>query len=182
MKKTLLATALLATTALSLSSALAADGTVNFTGSISATACKVDMGGSTTLAVPMGKISTTSFSGAGTTSAASKFSLQLKTCPTATTATVKFDGIAAGGDDKILALTGGAGAATGVGIQLSDKSGAILPLATNSTSYTLALGDATDTTKDVTNNLDFTARYIATAATVGAGTANSTASFTINYN
>lgn len=77
MKKTLLAAALATTTVLSAFSAFAADGTVNFTGSITDTACKIDMGGS----LPMGKISTTSFSGAGSTSAATKFSLQLKTCP-----------------------------------------------------------------------------------------------------
>ncbi|QGH63263.1 fimbrial protein [Serratia proteamaculans] len=182
MKKTLLATSLAVTAFLSASSAFAADGIVNFTGSITDTACKVDMGASSTLAVPMGKISTTSFSGAGSTAAASKFSLQLKSCPAATTATVKFDGIAANGDDKVLALTAGTGIATGVGVQITDKDGNAVPLQGNSGSYDLKAGDANDPLKDVTNNLDFTARYIATAATVTAGTANATANFTINYN
>ncbi|NTX79281.1 type 1 fimbrial protein [Serratia proteamaculans] len=182
MKHTLLAAALATTAAFSFSSAFAADGTVNFTGSVTDTACVVDMGGSNALSVPMGKISKTSFGASGSLAGATKFTLKLKTCPTATTATVKFDGIAAGGDDKILALTGGAGAATGLGIQISDKSGNVLPLATNSVSYTLAKGDASVPANDVTNDLDFTARYISTAATVSAGSANATATFSINYN
>lgn len=182
MKKTLLAAALATTAALSFSSAFAADGTVNFTGSVTDTACVVDMGGTNVLAVQMGKISKSSFTVAGTVAAATKFTLQLKSCPSATTATVKFDGIAANGDDKVLALTTGTGVATGLGIQLSDKSGAVLPLATNSTSYTLLKKDLTATPPADVNDLVFTARYISTAAAVTAGSANSTATFSINYN
>jgi major type 1 subunit fimbrin (pilin) len=182
MKHTLLAAALATTAVLSFSSAFAADGTVNFTGSVTDTACVVDLGTNNTLSVPMGRISKTSFGAAGSLAGATKFTLKLKTCPAATSATVKFDGIAAGGDDKILALTGGTGAATGLGIQISDKGGNVLPLATDSASYTLAQGDALDPTKDVSNDLNFTARYISTAAAVTAGTANATATFSINYN
>lgn len=182
MKKNLLAAALATTAAFSFSSAFATDGTVNFTGSVTDTACVVDMGGSNVLAVQMGKISKNSFPVAGSVAAATKFTLQLKSCPTATTATVKFDGIAAGGDNKILALTSGTDSATGLGIQISDKSGAVLPLYANSVSYPLAKGDAVVSTNDITNDLVFTARYISTAASVVAGTADSTVSFSINYN
>ncbi|CAI1187978.1 fimbrial protein [Serratia quinivorans] len=182
MKHTLLAAALATTAAFSFSSAFAADGTVNFTGSVTDTACVVDMGGTNVLAVPMGKISKNSFTVAGSVAAATKFTLQLKSCPIATTATVKFDGIAAGGDDKILALTTGSGVATGLGIQLSDKTGAVLPLATSSSSYTLAKSDPNATPPTDVNDLIFTARYISTAAAVTAGTANATATFSINYN
>jgi major type 1 subunit fimbrin (pilin) len=182
MKHTLLAAALATTAAFSFSSAFAADGTVNFTGSVTDTACVVDMGGSTALSVPMGNISKTSFGASGSLAGATKFTLKLKSCPNATTATIKFDGIAAGGDDKILALTGGSGAAAGLGIQISDKNGKVLPLSVNSASYDLAKGDATVPANDVTNDLNFTARYISTSATVTSGSANATATFSINYN
>lgn len=183
MKKTLLVTTLAATAFLSTSAAFAGDGVVNFTGSITDTACVVDMGGAA-LTVPLGKISTSAFSGAGTTAPATKFTLLVKSCPATTTAAVNFDGIPAGGDDKVLTLTGaGTGTvATGVGVQISDKAGNPVPLRGLSGKYDLLVGDKTEPTKDVINKLDFTARYIATAATVGAGTANATANFTIIYN
>ncbi|CAI0914704.1 fimbrial protein [Serratia liquefaciens] len=181
MKKTLLATTLAATALLSASCAFAADGTINFTGSITDTACVVDPG-SATLSVPLGKISTKSFAGAGSTAPATKFTLLVKSCPAATTASVNFDGIPVSGDDNVLALTTGTGVATGVGVQIVDKAGNPVPLRGLSGSYDLKQGDKTDTTKDITNQLDFTARYIATAASVGAGTANASANFTIVYN
>ncbi len=180
MKKTLLVTTLAATTFLSASAAFAADGVINFTGSITATACVVDMGGAA-LTVPLGKISATSFSAAGTTAPATKVTLKVKSCPSALSASVNFDGIPSSGDDKVLALTAGA-TATGVGIQISDKDGKAVPIRGLSGSYALAKGDSADVTKDITNNLDFTARYISTAATVGPGTADATTNFTIVYN
>lgn len=181
MKKTLLSTLLATTAFLSTASAFAADGTVNFTGSITDTACVVDTA-SATLSVPLGKISTKSFAGAGTVAPATKFTLVVKSCPAATTASVNFDGTPVSGDNNVLALTTGTGVATGVGVQISDKDGNPVPLRGLSGSYDLKKGDPADTTKDVTNALDFTARYIATAATVGAGTANASTNFTIVYN
>lgn len=178
MKKSLLISALMATFTILTPSTFAADGTVNFTGSIIDNACIVDIGPGNTLTVPLGKISATSFTAAGTTSAATKFTLKLRTCPSNTTATVKFDGVTSG-DNKILALTESPDMAKGLGIQISDKDGTIVPIAGNSGNYPLEKGEAE---ADVTNNLDFIARYIATAETVTAGRADATASFTINYN
>ncbi|MNR35188.1 fimbrial-like adhesin protein SfmF [compost metagenome] len=91
-------------------------------------------------------------------------------------ATVKFDGTSADGDNTALKLTQESGVATGVAIQLGDDTGAVLPLYTASKAYPLQAGAG------VANNLDFVARYIATAASVTAGPANSVASFTVNYN
>lgn len=90
-------------------------------------------------------------------------------------ASVKFDGTSVNGDNSVLALTQEAGVATGVGIQLSDDSNTVLPLFTASKAYSLQSGGAT-------NNLDFVARYISTAADVTPGPANATANFSINYN
>lgn len=180
MKKTLLSTLLATTAFFSASAAFAADGTINFTGSITETACVVDTT-SATLSVPLGKISATAFKAAGTTAPATKFTLLVKSCPTATTAKVNFDGIPVSGDNNVLALTTGTGVATGVGVQISDKTGTVVPLRGLSSSYDLKLGSTTPG-QDVVNNLEFTARYIATATTVTAGTANASTNFTIVYN
>lgn len=175
MKKNLIALAVLATSALGGTSAFAADGQVKFTGEIVDAGCTVTNTVASPLTVQLGKVAKTAFAAAGDKSSATRFSLELKNCPaTVTGATVKFDGASVAGDNSVLALTPGTGAATGVGIQMSDDSNTVLPLATASKSYSLV--------STGTNKLDFTARYIATAATVTAGPANSVADFTINYN
>jgi major type 1 subunit fimbrin (pilin) len=175
MKKNIIA-ATLAAVALTSVSAFAADGQVKFTGEITDAACKVANTVASPLDVQLGKVAKSSFTQAGDKSAATKFTLQLSDCPdTVSTATVKFDGTSVNGDNSILALTQGAGVATGVGIQLSDDSNTVLPLFTESKSYSLQAGS-------VTNNLDFVARYISTAAAVTPGPANATANFSINYN
>lgn len=178
MKK--IVTAFVSLTMMSAASAVAADGTINFKGNIIDAACTVDLdgAGATTMDVAMGNVHKTAFTGVGSTAggsaSATKFNILLKDCPaTATTAKVKFDGIAYSGDNTVLALTEEAGVATGVGIQLSDKSG-VLPLFTESAAYTLTTGNNT-------NTLDFYARYIQKAATVTAGPANAVATFTVNY-
>lgn len=175
MKINFIAAAIASVVVMSASSAFAADGQVNFTGEIIDSACTVVNSVSSPLDVTLGKVAKTAFSGAGSTAAATKFTLQLKDCPaTVTSASVKFDGAAVEGDNSVLALTDESGVATGVGIQLSDASNAVLPLFTASQAYTLSA--------DETNNLDFVARYVATSDTVTAGPANSVANFTVNYN
>lgn len=176
MKKNLIAVAVLASSAFGVS-AFAADGQVNFTGEIIDAACTVVNTPSNPLKVELGQVARTSFKQAGDVSSATKFTLKLTDCPaTVSSAVVKFDGTSVSGDNTLLALTQESGVAEGVGIQLEDDSNAVLPLYTASKSYALKTGTG------VMNNLDFRARYISTADTVTAGPANSTASFTINYN
>lgn len=175
MKKTIIAAAL-ATAALTSVSAFAADGQVKFTGEIIDAACTVENSVTNPLEVTLGKVAKSAFTISGDKAAATKFTLKLTNCPdTVSSASVKFDGTSVNGDNSILALTQGAGVATGVGIQLSDDSNTVLPLFTASKAYSLQSGS-------VTNNLDFVARYISTAADVTPGPANATASFSINYN
>ncbi|WP_380182963.1 fimbrial protein [Kalamiella sp. sgz302252] len=160
--------------------ALAVDGTINFKGKIIDAACTVDLdgAGATTMDVLLGNVYKNAFTGvgstAGGTASATKFNILLKGCPdTVKAATVKFDGIAYSGDNTVLALTEETGVATGVGIQLSDKSG-VLPLFSESASYTLVSGNNV-------NTLDFYARYIQKDAAVTVGPANAVATFTVNY-
>jgi major type 1 subunit fimbrin (pilin) len=173
MKKNLIAAAIAATTLMSAASALAADGTVNFTGEIIPNPCVVDIGTNNTMTVDLGKVGINAFSGPGSKASATKFILRLKDCPTdMVTARFKFDGTAYDGDDSVLKLTQDAGVAKGVAIELSDV-GAVLPLYTASTAYTLTAG---------VNELPFYARYIQKAASIEAGVANATSTFTVNYN
>jgi len=176
MKKNLIVTVLAATSALSMSNAFAAAGTVNFTGEILDAACTVDVN-SQNQTVVLGSYNKSEFTAVGDKTAAKKFDIVLKNCPTTvTSAKVRFDGTPEATDSNLLAIDSSvAGAATGVAINLMTSDKADLPLhGQNSYSYPLS------STQD--NTLDFYAQYKATAATVTAGPANSVANFSVIYN
>jgi len=102
-------------------------------------------GDSSTLDVSLGKVSQTAFTGSGSTTSTTRFDIQLKDCPeTITSAAITFGGSADGTNANVLAVTPGTGAATGVGIQLLDKTENPLSLYTASTSYTLQSGTTTN--------------------------------------
>ncbi|MEJ5072675.1 fimbrial protein [Enterobacter ludwigii] len=176
MKKNLIAMAIAATAVLSASNAFAAAGQVNFTGEIVDAGCDVINTVSNPLQVALGQVAKSEFAATGDTAAATDFNIQLTNCPaTVSTASIKFDGTALNGDSSMLQLTQESGVATGVGIQLSDASGMVLPLAEASSAYSLQTGAAM-------NSLKFTARYKSVAATVTPGPANSAATFSVLYN
>lgn len=173
MKKAMLALAITGCAIIgSMTSANAYDGVIKFTGSLTADACKIDAG-SQNLPVDLGQVATTAFNaGKGTKASPTKFSLQLTDCPaTVKGATVKFDGTSDTADTTLVALDSGSDA-TGVGVEISDNTGAAIPLHSASPVYTLAPGD---------NTLDFVARYVSDNATVAAGEADATSQFTLNY-
>ena len=170
MKKNLLASLIAATSIVAVNNALAADGTIDFTGEIIDQACEL-AAGSDALKVNLGQVSKKALPNAGSTAAATKFTIKLINCPaTVTTASVKFDADSYIGDDEVIKLK----EETGVGIQITDDTNKIVPLFTASKAYPLQ--------QNVENNLDFRARYIAKSDTVTPGPANATATFTINYN
>lgn len=176
MKKNIIAAAIVATAALSMSNVFAAAGTVNFNGEILDAACTVDVG-SQNQTVELGRYNKSEFTNAGDKTATTKFSIVLKDCPaTVTSAAVRFDGTPDAADSTLLAIDSSvAGAATGVAINLMTADKADLPLhGTNGYSYTLT--DAAD------NTLDFYAQYESTVASVTAGPANSVANFSVVYN
>ncbi|WP_434659419.1 fimbrial protein [Klebsiella sp. MISC125] len=155
------------------SSAIAADGTIKFTGNIADQTCVVDSS-SQNQTVELGKVTKASLNGAiGQKSSPTRFTLVIKSCPeTVTGATFKFDGI---GDDKypdLLTLDSGVTVASGVAVEIADKTGTPIPLHIASRNYPLTSG---------TNSLDFVARYVSTAAAVTVGSANATTQFTIIY-
>lgn len=175
MKKQLLVATILSTSLFSSVNVFAEDGRINFVGSITDEACTVVNNPGNPLTVTLGTVNRTSLDGgAGKTAAPTSFAIKLTDCPsTVTSATVKFDGKSANGDNTALALTADTDVATGVGIQITDAQNAIVPLYTDSSVYDLVQGE---------NSLNFVARYLSIADKVEAGPANSTSQFTIAYN
>ena len=152
----------------------AADGNIQFNGTIIDAACTVSPT-SASQTVNLGQVSDQAFNAVGDTAAAQVFQIDLTSCPaSATSASVRFDGTPYQGDNSSLALTDVNGAATGVGIQIRDADNSVLPLFTNSRSVTLS--------QTATNSLKFSAAYVANAATVTAGPADAAATFSVIYN
>ncbi|CAG9407798.1 TPA: fimbrial protein [Providencia alcalifaciens] len=155
-------------------SAVSVDGNIEFIGEIIDQACEVKTD-SKNIQVPLGSIPKANLPNVGSKSTPVLFTITLINCPvTVTRASVLFDAIPYPGDNTVLALKADTGVATGVGIQLTDKSNAIITLLTPSNSYTLL--------PNVDNPLNFTANYIAKARPVTPGPANGAATFLIVYN
>lgn len=173
MKKIALITATLAAASIS-NLSTAADGTVNFTGTIRDTACTVDTA-SANQTVNLGTVAATSFGSSGATASSSRFTINLTGCPAAvTSANIRFDGPLASGNSNLLALSSGQTATNvGVGIYQQDST-TLIPVGTASAPVTLS--------STGTNALNFIAKYVSTASTVGAGSANAVATFTVAYN
>lgn len=170
MKKYLMASALLASATLSVS-ALAADGVIHFTGKISDNVCNV----SPTLNVAMGDIAIEKLVGVGTLSDPKNFELVLTDCPlTLKTAQVKFDGAADANDNTVFALDAAGQPAKGLGLQISDGSGAVIN--PNGTSSPMPLLG----TPGASNILPFIAAYKVTDK-VTAGDANASIQFSVIY-
>lgn len=175
--------ALVTVAVMSSCNAAAADGTVTFTGEITDASCETHIGtltGGSNATVALGKVPVSSFTGVGSTAADGAGSTNVKIflteCPagTPTTASLKFDGAYYKGDNSYLALDTAA-TARGVAILLSNPSGTPIKLGEKSEDFTLAVGEGSST------ELNFKAAYIQRETTVSAGTANSSATFTINY-
>lgn len=157
-------------------SASAADGTINFTGSILDSACTVNSS-SNAQTVNLGNIQRTAFKASGDVAAATRFDIILENCPdTVKSASVKFDGTANAANNNILALNNGQ-TAKGVGVAFFEADGVTaIPLSTQSAQMTLDNSEETNR-----NVMSFVAKYQATQASVDAGTANATSDFTIVY-
>ena len=173
MNKKLIVCTLLACSAFSALSH-AADGTINFTGTITDAACTVTPG-TANQTVTMGTVSSTALANVGDTAAPTRFDIVLTNCPaTATSAVVKFDGPTDGNNSSLIALTSGAGTAEGVAIGVYEGDAATL-IPVGSRSVSKPLSPVADTT------FNFFAKYVATAPVV-AGSGNAVSDFTVIYN
>lgn len=183
----------LAVTAAGANSAMAADGTINFTGEITAASCNLTGGpgttvggsaGNQTIGVPLGKVSIDSLGGtAGGGIAASKnINLSLDCGNTATglsTVKLQFDPRGGSGiDSRNVSLLKTSGVAQGVGIGLYDNNNALLNLSANDV-VSAPLTD--DGTGQYTAELNLRAGYVANGATITVGSANGTLPFSLSY-
>lgn len=175
---TLMGAALLSTSFVSLA-AVVNGGTVHFRGELVNAACSVSADTADQI-VNLGQYRTALFTGVGTYSGKVPFNIKLEDCDTTVskTAAIAFTGIADANDNTVLAISnigsGSAGAASGVGIEISDRTGAIL--SPNGTTYSVP-----QTLIDGSNTLAFSARYKATLAAATPGAADADATFTIDY-
>ncbi|PFH19502.1 fimbrial protein [Burkholderia sp. JKS000303] len=177
-------------------SAMAADGTINFTGNITAASCLITGGAGTSvtgekgkqdIAVNLGTVSADSIGGTAGHSIAggTSISLNLDCGNTATDLTLvkmKFDPLAGSGIDgknnKLLKISG---SAVGVGIGLYDDNNNLLNLAANETINAPLVKGGTDEKPTYTAALNMRAGYVANGDKVAAGTANGTLPFTLSY-
>ncbi|MEN2469123.1 fimbrial protein [Burkholderia sp. GS2Y] len=176
--------------------AMAADGTINFTGEIVAASCGITGGAGTSVGggkgeqaidVKLGKISSDALGGtAGNGIAAGTLiNLNLDCGNTATglnTVKMSFDPNSGSGIDSknnsLLRVTGGA---EGVGIGLYDADSKLLNLSANETFDAPLVKGGTEEAPTYTANMSLRAGYVANGVTVKPGVANGTLPFTLTY-
>ncbi|EIX6432903.1 type 1 fimbrial protein [Salmonella enterica] len=181
MKKTMLGAFLMVSAGVA-GSAQAVDGTINFTGTVTADTCTVAINDQTNPTLNLGTVNVTDLAAQGDTGPATDFTLSLSACPsTVTTASVMFSGDQDTGLDTAFknetsALDGGAG---NVGVQLYDGSQKqISPdQSVDVSGYLVANTDGTSSSAQI----PFSARMIAVGDTATAGALVSHADYTINY-
>lgn len=137
--------------------------------------CTVDTG-SRNIVVQLGQVARKGFTGVGSTAGARPFNIQLNCSAGVAANNTIFLRMDATPDPSsqqgVLQVVQGAGAATGVGIQVLDGS---------STGVKFGEDALVGPSKDGSYVLPFTARYFQTAPTVTAGRANGTATFSVIY-
>lgn len=177
-------------------SAMAADGTINFTGNITAASCSITGGAGTNvtgekgnqdIAVNLGTVSADSIGGTAGYGIAGGTSIDLSldcgnTATDLTLVKVKFDAKSGSGlDGKNNNLLQISGTATGVGIGIYDGNNKLLNLAANETIDAPLVKGGTAEAPTYAAALNMRAGYVANGDKIGAGTANGTLPFTLSY-
>ncbi|EAA0502666.1 fimbrial protein [Salmonella enterica] len=189
MKLNLIASALVLSSTMLTGNAMASDGTVHFLGEVVDSTCQVTPQ-TADQNVNLGKVNKTAFAGVGSTAAPTEFHIDLTGCPaTYTKAAVRFDGTEASNSDGDLAIGNPAngdapGDYTGDGAAITASGVAIRIYNRADNSQVKLYNDSAYSTIDTTAgtaSMEFIARYIATDATVTAGTANADSQFTVEY-
>lgn len=161
-------------------------GRVDFEGDVVSAACALDLS-SAKQTVKMGQVRTSAFTGVGVSTSSVAFDITLTGCNvSAESATragqtradssnvaIGFTGVVDSTNDKALSLNGGDGAADGIGLQIKDAGGKVVPLDGKASTSVLLNDDRVV--------VPFQAYYISTKPSVKAGKANATATFTITY-
>ncbi|MDT3665849.1 fimbrial protein [Cronobacter dublinensis] len=176
MKKHLCLMMLAGALAMNAASALAADGTIKFTGKITDQACEID-DDDKVLDVDMGVYAVTQFNETvGVKTAPIPVKIKLKNCPVVEEGENPHFSIYLTGDadpvnkDYLKVADGGA---TGVAIVITDDEGTLIPM----NQFSARKFEITDATMD----LNLIAYYESTNTTIGAGAANGTTDITFDY-
>lgn len=187
MKKMTLS-ALMAAAACAPFAAHAADGTISFTGSVTAVSCTPAAGSSRDFTVALSPVAASSLTTVGSPAGTKEFTIAVTGC-TSGAARAYFESTSpqvdsTTGNLKLLAGTAAAPAATNV--QLAIYRGATkLDLSKGSASQDTTAGDVALTSDGATpahynGTLKYNVAYVATAAGVTAGSANSSVMYTID--
>ena len=156
--------------------AMGSGGQINFTGSVTDSACNI-VSGSTSQNIDLGKWASNYFTNTGSETTKTPFHIKVQNCPSSVrNVAVLFDGQQDPTESTLLAVTGGA---SGVGIRLTeaDRSTSI-SLGTISRKYAVKAGNNNNGSADLT----FYASYRATAEKVTPGNANAVVNFAMVYN
>jgi major type 1 subunit fimbrin (pilin) len=152
-------------------------GTIHFKGDLVNAACAVSTESADKI-VRLGQYRTATFTKVGDTSAKVPFTIVLNDCDTSvsSTASVAFTGQTDATDPTLLAIASddNTTTASGVGIEIMDRTSKVLTPNGSSFSTAQALVDGA-------NTLNFSARYKATATKATAGQANADATFVMKY-
>jgi major type 1 subunit fimbrin (pilin) len=164
------------------SQAFATDGTINFTGSLTASTCKINgnaAGTATTEPVTLPTLAASSLTNAGSTAGATPFALNLTDC-TGSTAQTKFEvGSTVDASTGALINQSTDTQKSNVQVQILNNQMQAINLYTNENSQTASLtGD--DGTKSGT--LQYYAQYYAPAAAATAGSVSTSVTFSMLYN
>ncbi|OIN46427.1 fimbrial protein [Pseudomonas azotoformans] len=176
-------------------SAMAADGTINFTGEITAASCSATSGAGTSVTgakgkqvidVKMGKVSMDSLGGAPAgIVAGTAININLDCGGTGTgltTVKVQFDPNSGSGVDlKNNNLLKTTGTATGVGIGMYSAGNTLINLSGNGSFDAPLIKTGTDPDFKYAANLNLRAAYVANGDVMKAGTANGELPFTLTY-
>lgn len=185
MKKSALKASIVIASILGLNAAHAADGSIDFTGEVITSTCKVDTGGSAA-SVPLNKVATSQFTSAGSTQGRQGFKISVMDCATTGTGVPTQVGVDFESGPSVNPLTGqltagtAADAAQGVEIAVLDD-----------VQQKIMLGQKRDATKarfatigtDGKAVLQYSAEYVATAtgANLKAGKLNATLTYSLTY-
>ena len=158
-------------------SAYASDGTISFTGALTAATCTVGVnGGAATALVTLPTVSTTKLAASGSVAGATAFVINLTACTTGKTVNAFFEA-----GPTVDPLTGnlinGGTPSSNVEIQLLTAAAATIAIGTT--------GQAKDTNINTTTtpaaNLNYVAQYYATGASAP-GPVTSSVTYSITYN
>lgn len=175
MKKSVLSAVLTAALGLGVAgSALAADGTIKFTGKIIDSTCTISNPGGSSFEVKLPAVSTQTLSSSGARTARTPFSIQLTNCPAGLSAYAYFEPGANTTSDGHLRNTSSLAPAGNVEVEVLNASYAPINLMTNANQQAVVLS-ATGT-----NTLQYYAQYYATAPTT-AGAVETQVDYTIVY-